>query len=61
MKTLNNWTAKRAGGRITILHDDGKVPHVDKIVCKDGRVVATDARGEEYELALASQASAARP
>ena len=60
MRTLRNWTAKRAGGRITILHADGKVPHIDRIDCREGRVVATAADGREYDLALAAQTPPAK-
>lgn len=50
MKTLREWTAKRAGGRITVHHADGKVANVDTISCRDGRIVATAADGEAFEL-----------
>lgn len=61
MRTLRNWTAKRAGGRITVYgyEDRGdprpyevRVPHVDTIKPHDGRVVATNKDGEAFELAL---------
>ena len=55
MKTLRQWTAKRAGARITIQHADGKVPRIDNITCRDGRIVATAADGQEYELAVSPQ------
>lgn len=52
MIKLANWTAKRAGGRITILHATGKVPHVDKIIPLKGKVIAVDKDGKEYELVI---------
>jgi hypothetical protein len=52
MKTLRNWSARRAGGRITITHAEGKVTGVDSIACEDGRIIALAADGEEYELGL---------
>jgi hypothetical protein len=52
MDVLRNWTAKRAGGRITIYHSTGKVPHVDTILVKGGKVVACDRNGVEYELQI---------
>lgn len=57
MKTLKDWSARRAGGRITITHAEGKVTGIDSIVCEDGRVIALAADGEEYELAVTPEAS----
>lgn len=49
--TLTNWTAKRAGGRITILHEAGKVTHVDLIAPdENGAIIATDKDGRKYRL-----------
>jgi len=57
MEQLFAWTARRSGGRITITARDDtgaevKVPNVDTIRLKNGRVVATDKDHTEYELAL---------
>jgi hypothetical protein len=50
--TLYGWSAKRAGGRITITHDTGKVANVDKIEPHGamGKIVATVADGREFYL-----------
>ena len=50
MDKLYSWNAKRAGGRITIYHSCGKIPHVDTIQPEDGKVVATASDGRKYEL-----------
>lgn len=56
---LTNWTARRAGGRITIYgHSaaDGnpaKIVGVDTITSRAGRVFAKDKEAEEHELVLA--------
>ena len=50
MQHLKNWNARRAGGRITIVHAEGKVVGVDKIEPVDGRIVATDKNGAQYVL-----------
>ena len=50
METLKNWTAKRAGGRITITHATGKVVGVDSIKNEGGDVIATDKAGKKYKL-----------
>lgn len=54
MDTLKNWSARRSGGRITIngsRHGGTlKVPNVDTIVCRDGKVIATDKDGATYQL-----------
>lgn len=53
MEKITGWTAKRAGGRITILHATGKIVNVDTIV--PGGIgqpaVATDKNGTQYALA----------
>lgn len=51
---LYSWHAKRAGGRITIYHSCGKVPHVDLIQPADGKLMALASNGETYELDLTS-------
>jgi hypothetical protein len=63
MKCITKWTARRAGGRITIngweQAEGEKVGHSIKIVGVDtieagkdgGNPVATDKDGERYELA----------
>lgn len=56
MDKLENWKARRAGGRITITHATGKVVGVDLIqpeaVANPTRtaVVAIDKNGRRYEL-----------
>lgn len=50
MDTLYSWNAKRAGGRITITHSCGKVPHIDTIQPEAGGVVATGSDGRKYLL-----------
>lgn len=58
MEKLKNWTAKRAGGRITIVGSDVetgtsvKIVGVDQIAAgKNGKPpVAVDRNGERYEL-----------
>ena len=57
MKTLYNWVARRAGGRITIQHSAGKMTAVDAISCVDGKIIASAADGQEYELATGPQPS----
>jgi len=56
METITNWTAKRAGGRITIygVKSDGRplrVVGVDKIEAGSPHPVATDKDGTQYLLA----------
>lgn len=53
MDTLYSWNAKRAGGRITVYHSCGKIPHVDTIQPEDGKVVATDRNGRKFILHVA--------
>lgn len=50
MDTLYSWSAKRAGGRITVTHSCGKVANVDTIMPIGGKVVATDKNGRDFEL-----------
>lgn len=51
VQSLYDWSAKRSGGRITIYHAHGKVPHVDKIYpTVDGKVIAVDKDSRLYEL-----------
>ncbi len=55
MERLFNWTAKRAGGRITIYAKaadgvDRRVPNVDKIEATDNGTTATDKDGKLYAL-----------
>ncbi len=50
--TLVGWSARRAGGRITITHAAGKVSNVDVIAPAGGKLIATAANGKKYELAL---------
>lgn len=61
MKTISNWTAKRAGGRITVYGVDGDTGDTTKVVGVDmikgaragtgvKAVIATDKDGVEYEL-----------
>lgn len=58
MEELRNWTAKRAGGRITIYAEglDGRsrrITNVDTIRGGDiweAHPIARDAKGEEYRL-----------
>lgn len=60
MEAIYNWSAKRAGGRITVTGTTGdspsspprKVPNVDVITVTDetGSVVATDKNGQRYWL-----------
>lgn len=68
MKTLQNWTAKRAGGRMTIYYADenglpAKVVGVDTIQGRPGPgelPVATDKHGERYYLAVGLYGPGAR-
>ena len=50
MDKLYSWSAKRAGGRITVYHSCGKVPHVDMIQPENGALIATASDGRKYEL-----------
>ena len=50
MDTLYSWSAKRAGGRITVTHSCGKIANVDTIAPRNGRVIATDKDGREFIL-----------
>jgi hypothetical protein len=56
MERVKNWTAKRAGGRITIYGFDAedsspvRICHVDAIAVDEKGIVATDDHGEEYLL-----------
>lgn len=52
MDTLYSWSARRAGGRITVTHSCGKVPHIDTIAPENGNIVATAADGRKYHLAV---------
>lgn len=66
MRKLRNWTAKRAGGRITIDGVDGdtgapvKVVGVENIKPGEDRPIATDKDGNEYGL-IAAVDRTARP
>lgn len=58
MRTLKNWTAKRAGGRITIYGKDEagaetKVVGVDSITADSRGVIALVKDGERVLLAVA--------
>lgn len=53
-----NWTARRAGGRITATGQDSggasaKIVGIDKLYPRSGRIFAIDKDGEEHELVLA--------
>lgn len=50
MNRLYSWSARRAGGRITIVHSTGKVVGVDVIQPSDGKIIAVDKNGRSYEL-----------
>lgn len=50
MDRLYSWSAKRAGGRITVTHSCGKIANIDTIAPEGGRVVATDKDGRQFEL-----------
>lgn len=50
MDTLYSWSAKRAGGRITVTHSCGKIANVDTIAPRDGKVIATDKDAREFDL-----------
>jgi hypothetical protein len=50
MDTLYSWSAKRAGGRITVTHSCGKIANVDIIAPEDGRVIATDKDNRKFVL-----------
>ena len=52
LPVLFKWTAKRAGGRITIYHSTGKIVGIDKIELVEGDVVATTNDGDQYKLSL---------
>ena len=45
MDTLYSWSARRSGGRITIMHSCGRVSNIDVIEPRDGRLVAVQASG----------------
>lgn len=51
MDKLYSWSARRAGGRITVTHSCGKIVGVDTIQPENGVVVATKHDGSKYELA----------
>ncbi|UTC29732.1 hypothetical protein BAJUN_01020 [Bajunvirus bajun] len=51
MDQLKDWNARRAGGRITIVHATGKVVGVDVIKPVGGRTVAVDLNEREFDLA----------
>lgn len=53
MDKLYSWTAKRAGGRITVYHSCGKITAVDTIAPENGKLVATVAGGKKFELVIA--------
>jgi len=53
MDKLYSWTAKRAGGRITVYHSCGKIPGVDTIAPEDGKLIATVYTGKKFELIVA--------
>lgn len=59
MHTLKNWKAKRAGGRITIYGTNAstgfktKIVGVDAIEPINGKILATDKHGEQFELLAA--------
>ena len=50
MDILYSWSAKRAGGRITVTHSCGKVANVDTIAPEAGHVVATDKDNRKFIL-----------
>jgi hypothetical protein len=50
MDKLYSWSAKRAGGRITVTHSCGKIAGIDRIEPEFGRVIAVDKDGRSYEL-----------
>lgn len=50
MELVRDWTAKRAGGRITVTHSTGKIVGVDSIAVRSGKIVATDRTGKHYAL-----------
>lgn len=52
MEKLTGWRARRAGGRITVTHSSGKVPNVDVIEPRRGKIVAIVKDGREFELSL---------
>jgi len=43
MDRLYSWSARRAGGRITVTHSCGKVPNVDRIELRGADLVAVQA------------------
>ena len=52
MDTLYSWSARRAGGRITITHSCGKVVGIDTIEPDaEGKVIATRHDGTKFYLA----------
>lgn len=62
MQQVGQWSAKRAGGRITVsglvakpgavagTGEPIKIVGVDRIEPRDGKVIATDLNSVEYEL-----------
>lgn len=52
MNTLYSWSARRAGGRITVTHSCGKIAQIDTIEPDaEGRVIATRSDGSKFYLA----------
>jgi hypothetical protein len=69
METIYNWTARRAGGRITINGTTAdttespprKVPNVDVIKPDGARIVAIDKNGVTYRLAASASVTPRSP
>lgn len=51
MIVLQEWEAKRAGGRITVTHESGKIANIDTIRLENGLVIATHSDGRKFRLA----------
>lgn len=56
MEKISQWKARRSGGRITVKGQDEtgaaeSWPNIDTIEPIDGRIVATNKDGEQFELA----------
>lgn len=52
MDTLYSWSARRAGGSMTVRHSTGKIVGIDTIEPDtDGKVIATKNDGTKFYLA----------
>lgn len=54
MQRVYDWTAKRAGGAITVDHSTGKLTGISSIHCEGGLLVAMRFDGVKFHLAFQS-------